>query len=131
MRRPGLGGAVVAVAVAVAVGGLAPACRGDARSRPPSVAFGDPAKGGQAIVEYGCGSCHVIPGIRSADSLVGPPLTGFGRRSFVAGSLPNSAENLARWIQDPLSIRPGTAMPDLGVTEVQARDIAAYLHSLR
>lgn len=87
--------------------------------------------GVQFIEQLGCGSCHVIPGIRQAVGTVGPPLTDFGRRGFIAGQLPNNASNLIRWIMDPQEVEPGTAMPDLNVSETQARDIAAYLLGLR
>jgi cytochrome c1 len=92
--------------------------------------LGDPDRGARLISHYGCGSCHVVPGVNDADGLVGPPLTDFGRRSYIAGELPNNATNLQRWIRDPRAVEPGTAMPDLGVTSVDARDIAAYLLTL-
>lgn len=92
---------------------------------------GSPHKGAQLISQYGCGSCHMIPGIRSANGLVGPPLMMFGRRTYIAGELPNTPDNLVHWIQSPQSVESGTAMPTLGVTEQQARDIAAYLYTLR
>jgi cytochrome c len=79
----------------------------------------------------GCGSCHVIPGIHNAKGLVGPPLMFFSRRTMIAGELPNSPENLVRWLKDPPSVEPGTAMPDLGLTDKQAQDVAAYLYTLR
>lgn len=107
----------------------AAACAG-ADSEPP-VTGGDPALGKQAIVAYGCGSCHIIPGIRQAHGLVGPPLTQFARRAFIAGEAPNTAASLIQWIQSPQSIEPGTAMPNLDVTKQQARNIAAYLYTLR
>lgn len=94
-----------------------------------SVAGGNPALGRAAIQHYGCGSCHTINGINSANSLVGPPLTDFYKRHYIAGNLPNEAENLIRWIINPQLIEPGTAMPNLGVTEADARNIAAYLYS--
>jgi cytochrome c1 len=72
----------------------------------------------------------MIPGIREADGRVGPSLAGFAQRQIIAGQLSNNAENLIRWIVNPPSIEPGTAMPNLGVTEEQARDIAAYLFKL-
>ncbi len=121
---------VVLLAVATASAVIS-ACRDSTESRPLTVSAGDPAKGKSHMTRYGCGSCHVIPGVRGADSLVGPPLSAFGRRSLVAGTLPNSGENLARWIQDPPAFRPGTGMPDLGVSEREATDMAAYLHTLR
>lgn len=92
---------------------------------------GSPERGKQQIVAYGCGSCHTIPGIDRARGLVGPPLTQFARRVYVAGEVPNNARFLTQWISVPQSIEPGTAMPNLGVTEAQARDIAAYLYTLR
>ena len=117
---------VVAVAALVLTG-----CRDDPAPRPAGTAVGDPAAGARAIDAYGCGACHTIPGIRSADSLVGPPLTGWGERTFIAGTLANDVENLVTWLQDPDEVRPGTAMPDLGITDADARDIAAYLLDLR
>ena len=50
-------------------------------------------------------------------------------RKYIAGHLPNSAANLARWIRDPRQINPHTAMPAMDVTESDARDMAAYLLS--
>jgi cytochrome c1 len=62
--------------------------------------------------------------------MVGPPLNDWSERGYIAGELPNNAENLIRWIMDPQGVEPGTDMPNLGVTEEQARDIAAYLFTL-
>jgi cytochrome c len=118
-------------AALVALGLLAAGCRDDPAPRPPGTAVGDPAAGARAIDAYGCGACHTIPGIRSASSMVGPPLTEWGHRTFIAGTVANDVDNLITWLRDPDAIRPGTAMPDLGVTEADARDIAAYLLDLR
>jgi cytochrome c len=92
---------------------------------------GDPVRGKDLIVHYGCGSCHSIPGIRQARGLVGPPLILFGRRTFIAGEVPNTPDHLVRWLLDPKSIEAGTAMPKLGLSEQDARHIAAYLYTLR
>jgi cytochrome c len=92
---------------------------------------GDPVRGAQAIRWYGCDSCHMIPGIASANAFVGPPLIAMSRRSFVGGQLPNTPANMEQWIQQPQAINPHTAMPDVGVTDLDARDIAAYLYTLR
>jgi cytochrome c1 len=92
---------------------------------------GDATRGAAAIAQYGCGACHTIPGIRGARGLVGPPLMWWSRRTFIAGELPNTPENLVNWIRNPQAIEPHTAMPALGVTDQQARDIAAYLYTLR
>jgi cytochrome c len=104
-----------------------------AREQSPEhvVPGGDPERGAAVLAQYGCGSCHVIPGVAGARGKTGPPLTDFADRSFIAGAVPNNANNLIRWIRDPQVIEPGTAMPTLGVQETQARDIAAYLYRLR
>jgi cytochrome c1 len=106
------------------------ACASTAPPPPPESRNGRPDRGAELITRYGCGSCHTIPGVNRADGLVGPPLTRFGARSYVAGQLPNNADNLRRWISDPQAVEPGTAMPNLGVTAIDAQDIAAYLYTL-
>lgn len=98
---------------------------------PPDVPGGDVHRGRVAIQRYGCGACHIIPGVAGANSPAGPPLIQFGGRSVVGGRLPNTPANLIAWLQNPQAIAPGSAMPNLGVTEADARDIAAYLLSLR
>lgn len=97
----------------------------------PLLYGGDPGAGASLIRAYGCGTCHTIPGVRGADGKVGPPLTAFAYRTYVAGNLFNTPENLIAWIMDPQAVEPGTAMPTLGVTEDQAQHIAAYLYTLR
>lgn len=92
---------------------------------------GSAERGRQAIKGFGCGSCHTIAGVTGAAGRVGPPLTGIASRSIIAGEVANTPANLIRWIMDPPSIEPGTAMPNLGVTEQTARDMAAYLYTLR
>lgn len=66
-----------------------------------------------------------------ADVHVGPPLDGFGRRTLIAGRLPNTPESLVRWLQDPQAVKPGSAMPALGVSDAHAREMAACLSTLR
>jgi mono/diheme cytochrome c family protein len=89
------------------------------------------ARGKQAIHQYACVTCHEIPGIVGANAPVGPPLAGIASRGMLGGVLPNSPENMVRWLREPQTFAPLTAMPDLGVTERDARDIAAYLATLR
>lgn len=102
------------------------------RSRPPlrQAPGGDPDRGREALASYGCGGCHVIPGVDGAQSWVAPPLTRYAERAFVAGVVSNNADELTRWIADPLGVDPDTAMPDLGVPPETARDMAAYLYTL-
>ena len=104
-------------------------CAGCARAPTRLVQGGDAQRGPAAIAQYGCGSCHVIPGIRGAVGTVGPPLVAFGRRAYIAGEIPNTADHLITWITVPQAIEPGTAMPNLGVDDRSARDIAAYLYA--
>lgn len=93
---------------------------------------GGDAKSGALLIEfYGCGSCHMIPGIRGADGVVGPPLTAWGRRSLIAGAVANDADKLVEWIVNPQTIEQGTAMPAVGATPAEARDMAAYLFQLQ
>lgn len=91
----------------------------------------DPARGKRAINQYLCVTCHHIPGIVGSNAPVGPPLTGIGTRAFIAGVLPNTPANMVRWLRDPQRYDPNSAMPDLGVNERDARDMAAYLATLR
>jgi cytochrome c len=98
---------------------------------PPGITIGSPLRGAELIDQFGCGSCHVIPGISDTEGHVGPPLDDFGDRKFIAGAVTNNEANLVRWLLDPESIEPGTRMPDLGLTEQEAHDVAAYLYALR
>ena len=91
----------------------------------------DAGRGKAAIHQYACATCHQIPGIVGANAPVGPPLRDMGTRGFIAGALPNTPENMVRWLRHPQSVNAKSAMPDLGVTERDAQDIAAYLSTLR
>lgn len=93
--------------------------------------LGNADHGKQLIQSYGCGACHIVPGVNGARGLVGPPLYYFADRTMIAGELANTPPNLERWIEHPKQVEPNTAMPDLGVTADQAQDIAAYLYTLR
>lgn len=92
---------------------------------------GDPDRGRTLVSNYGCVACHQIPGVRNAVGMVGPPLTAMARRSYLAGRLPNTPENMTLWIYDPKSVDPQTVMPVTGVSREDARDIVAYLYTLR
>jgi cytochrome c len=92
---------------------------------------GDPESGKRAIRHHGCGTCHEIPGVGGATSHVGPSLEHIGARLYLAGRLPNTADQLIAWIRHPQSVEPGNVMPDMGISEADARDIAAFLYTLR
>jgi cytochrome c2 len=91
----------------------------------------DPARGQRLLAQYQCGSCHRIPGVEAASALVGPPLDGFGARSYIAGHIPNRPETLAAWIVKPQALVPDTPMPSMGASPEDARDMAAFLLTLR
>ncbi len=97
----------------------------------PRVAVGDPERGRELIARYGCGSCHLVPGVETARGLVGPPLIHWAERRYIAGQVENTPEHLVTWLTVPQAVEPGTAMPNLGVTDGQARAMAAYLYTLR
>lgn len=108
------------------------ACGGGETERAAAAMTGGrPERGREKIRKYGCASCHTIPGLAEADSLVGPPLTKIAGRTYVGGVLTNTPDNMIRWIRNPREVDPLTAMPDLGVTEEDARDIAGYLYTLK
>jgi cytochrome c2 len=92
---------------------------------------GDPARAPELIRAHGCGTCHEIPGLPGAHGSVGPPLGGFAARAYVAGIVPNRPGPLIDWLMHPAALAPDTAMPSLGLTEPEARDIAAFLYTRR
>jgi cytochrome c len=118
----GLAATIVALLVL-----LGPGCRLTPATEPND----DPKQGAVLLSAHGCGGCHTIPGVSGANGTIGPPLTGYARRVYVAGKLPNQLDNLVRWIRNPQSIEPGTAMPNLPVNQSEARAMAAYLYTLR
>jgi len=98
---------------------------GDARL--VTVPGGDAVRGARLLSQYQCGSCHAIPDVAGSQGRVGPTLAGLHRRSYLAGQVPNTPALLVRWLQAPQALVPGTTMPDMGVPEADARDMAAHL----
>lgn len=98
---------------------------------PLQVPGGDVKLGKRLVEQYQCGSCHAIPGVTAAAGTAGPPLLGFGQRSYIAGRIPNLPDNLVKWLMNPPAMKPGTVMPNMGVSEDDARHMAAYLYSIR
>lgn len=91
---------------------------------------GDAVLGRSALTNHACIACHSIPGVPGAESMIGPPLDNWAERHFVAGAFPNEPDALIAFILDPPGMRPGTAMPNVGLTEEEATNIAAYLYTL-
>lgn len=108
----------------------APACGVEAAPVTASVPV-DVERGRMAMHQYACVACHAIPGVVGSSSMVGPPLEDIGSRRLIAGTLANTPQNMAAWLMRTQDIKPGTAMPQLGVSERDARDMAAYLATLR
>lgn len=112
-------------------------CHGSRRCPKPcpgtytrSPASRNPTLGRRAMDQYACPTCHIIPGVTGATQQIGPPLAGIASRSYIAGALTNTPDNMVKWLQSPPAVKPRTAMPDLGLAEQDAWDIAAYLASL-
>jgi cytochrome c len=103
--------------------------RNDLWAHAAATTGGNPERGQELFVDYGCGSCHSLKHVRKAKGMVGPPLDGIAVRAILAGKLGNSPDNMQRWIRDPQAVTPGTAMPDLKVGERDARDITAFLYT--
>jgi len=105
--------------------------RGDVERAERLTGGGNARSGRTEIRKYGCNTCHDIAGVPGARGLVGPSLDGVGQRYYLAGELPNTPSNLMLWIEHPRQVEPHTVMPEMGVTEQDGRDIAAYLYTLR
>lgn len=112
--------------------GLLSGCTGGQAIPGYTVATGGSSQSGkQVIAQFQCGQCHTIPGIKNANGVFGPPLNFIARRSTIAGNFPNDPNSLTQWILSPEEMKPKTAMPDMGLSEQQARDTAAYLYTLQ
>jgi cytochrome c2 len=109
----------------------APACGREADGAPAVTTAADAERGRVALHQHACSACHTIPGVTGGHVHVGPPLEGMASRRLIAGVLANTPENMARWLVHTQQVKPGTAMPQLGVPERDARDIAGYLATLR
>ncbi|WP_082190650.1 c-type cytochrome [Bradyrhizobium pachyrhizi] len=92
---------------------------------------GNSRRGADLVKQYGCGGCHEIPGIADADGNVGPSLRRIASRTYIAGFFQNSPDNMTFWIEDPQKALPGNAMPSSGISQNDARDISAFLYTLK
>lgn len=79
-------------------------------------------------VNHSCITCHTIQGV--SGGLIGPNLTHMGSRTTIAGAtIPNTNAGLARWLHDPPAAKPGSIMPNIGLTNDEIAALVAYLHS--
>ena len=134
LERKGKALAAAGLMLALLAGSLAGCESGgpsEVEKKAAEMTGGEPSRGKDVIRRYGCSTCHTIPGVEGARGQVGPSLEGIASRAYLAGKLPNTPENMIKWIREPQEIQPGTAMPELGVTEQDGKDIAAYLYTLR
>jgi cytochrome c2 len=113
-----------ALALSLALAG----CERDRAAVPPGQREGNRYVGRTLLLQYGCVACHRIAGMPELQGQSGPALERIAYRSYLGGVLPNTPDNMVRWITRPRAVSPGTAMPELGVSEQQARDMAAYLY---
>lgn len=121
-----------AVLTAMAAGGIMFAqSRKRTRIMADQVSGGSSRAGREAMAAYGCGSCHVIPGIAGATGRVGPDLGNVAVRATIAGKFPNDPAIMAHWLRHPQAMIPGSNMPEQGVNERDARDMTAYLYTLK
>ncbi|MBV8564831.1 MAG: c-type cytochrome [Methylobacteriaceae bacterium] len=124
-------GAAAAILALFGAGALLIASEHPADYRGTVFAAGGPADAQTLMIRFGCATCHDIRGVAAPGAHVGPPLEGIRERVYLAGVLENTPSNLVRWIVDPRGINPKTAMPITGISEAQARDVAAYLYGLQ
>lgn len=96
----------------------------------PELLVGDALRGKHLVTRYGCPTCHTIPGVTGANSVVGPPLAGIAERVYAGGRL-NTPQNLVAFIRDPQSVDDRTPMPNVGASDQDAQDMAAFLYTLR
>ncbi len=123
-------GAVLAAAVGIATR-YETRKRAEARTHAVALTGGDPDHARDLMRRYGCAGCHSVPGVRAPGGRAALPLGDVGARMYIGGVLTNSGDNLVRWIVNPKAVTPNTAMPVTGISEDEARDVAAYLYALR
>ena len=91
---------------------------------------GDEHAAAKALIATHCAACHTVPGVASAVGRVGPSLAGIARQQIIAGKYENDRGTMVRWLMHPQAMLPGTAMPEMGLTQAQATTIADYLYTL-
>jgi|SRR3954471_2784693 cytochrome c len=110
---------------------LLAACNREDKQQISNMTGGDASKGKEAIARYGCTACHNVPGVKGPRGMVGPPLDHMASRAFIAGKIQNTPPNMIQWIENPQSMDPNNAMPNLNVTAADAKDMAAFLYTLK
>src|SRR3954452_19450205 len=126
------GGAVVLVLAALGSGlAYATYAQHQAAKKAAQLTGGDPKRAPDLLRRFGCAACHRIGNVASPGGLVGPELNRIGTHIYIAGVRPNTPQNLIEWIVNPAAVKPGTAMPVTGISQEEAKHVAAYLLTLR
>src|SRR3954466_2992757 len=101
------------------------------RSAPGAPSTEDARRGQQIFQRSACPMCHAVQGTQ-AFATAGPDLSHLAsRQTIAAGTLPNSVGNLAGWILDPQSQKPGALMPPQNLAQKDLQDLLAYLETLK
>lgn len=102
----------------------------DTPAAPPPI--GNAEKGKLLAAQYGCNVCHILPGVEGPQGALGPSLAGVASRPAISyNAVQNTPDNLVRYIQNPPAMNPQSTMPALGIPDADAKDIAAYLLTLK
>lgn len=99
--------------------------------RTPTLGDANAAKGRQLVADKGCVACHTFPDVKWPRGGLGPSLWDFGRQGLIAGRLPNQPGVLMQFVRNAPALVPGTAMPAISMTDEEARDVTAYLFTLK
>ncbi len=110
--------------------GLVAGCEGPPDTA-PMLDSADPARGRLLAQSKGCTACHSFPDIDFPRGRLGPSLDGFADQGLIAGQVPNQPGNLMRFVRNAPAFVPGSAMPAIAMTDQDARDVSAYLLTLR
>jgi cytochrome c len=98
----------------------------------PQTPTANPQRGATLAAQYGCNVCHTVPGVDGPQGTLGPSLAKIGSQGTIAaGAVPVSADVLSRYIRNPQSVNQESAMPPVDMPEPDARDLAAYLLTLK
>jgi cytochrome c2 len=95
---------------------------------------GEAAEGKEVFLNRGCVVCHRVPGVPEAQGTIGPNLRGVGNPAThpkIAAVVDNTTDNMVRWLMNPQTVKPGTAMPSVGLSEAEARKLAAFMETLK
>jgi cytochrome c oxidase subunit 2 len=113
-----------------APGAVAAAPAGQAMAAPAAPAGANPAV---ALMQAKiCWTCHIISDVPNAKGTVGPDLTHLmARPKIVAGMLDNTPANLKKWLKNPPGVKPGTAMPNLGLSDAEIDALVNHLQTYK